>query len=126
METIHVQSDELTEPMAPVRLSRGPAPTFMTPRQISLGLVPNPVLAAPYESFAPVSRIEAIRIFTANVASKNIIIYHMDVKTAFLNGKLKEEVYVSQPESFVDPDNPTHVYHLKKALCGLKQAPQMR
>ncbi|GKB48790.1 retrovirus-related pol polyprotein from transposon TNT 1-94 [Tanacetum coccineum] len=56
--------------------------------------------------------------------SKNMIIYQMDVKTAFLNGKLKKEVYVSQPEGFVDPDHPTHVYRLKKALYGLKQAPR--
>ncbi|GJU66581.1 retrovirus-related pol polyprotein from transposon TNT 1-94 [Tanacetum coccineum] len=76
------------------------------------------------ESFAPVARIEAIRIFIANAASKNMIIYQMDVKTAFLNGELKEEVYVSQPEGFVDPDHPTHVYRLKKALYGLKQAPR--
>ncbi|GKD56692.1 retrovirus-related pol polyprotein from transposon TNT 1-94 [Tanacetum coccineum] len=74
------------------------------------------------ESFSPVARIEAIRIFIANVASKNMIIYQMDVKTAFLNGELKEEVYVSQPGGFVDPDHPTHVYRLKKALYGLKQA----
>ncbi|GKD45466.1 putative ribonuclease H-like domain-containing protein, partial [Tanacetum coccineum] len=65
------------------------------------------------ESFAPVARIEAIRIFIANVASKNMTIYQMDVKTVFLNGELKEEVYVSQPEGFVDPDHPTHVYRLK-------------
>ncbi|GJZ45999.1 retrovirus-related pol polyprotein from transposon TNT 1-94 [Tanacetum coccineum] len=76
------------------------------------------------ESFAPVARIEAIRIFIANAASKNMIIYQMDVKTTFLNGELKEEVYVSQPEGFVDPDHPTHVYRLKKALYGLKQAPR--
>nr|GEZ63801.1 Gag-Pol polyprotein [Tanacetum cinerariifolium] len=76
------------------------------------------------ESFAPIARIEAIRIFIANAASKNMTIYQMDVKTAFLNGELKEEVYVSQPDGFVDPDHPTHVYRLKKSLYGLKQAPQ--
>nr|GEW42448.1 retrotransposon protein, putative, unclassified [Tanacetum cinerariifolium] len=76
------------------------------------------------ESFAPVARKEAIRIFVANVAHKNITIYQMDVKTNFLNGELKEEVYVSQPEGFVDQDNPSHVYKLKKALYGLKQAPR--
>ncbi|GJU45633.1 retrovirus-related pol polyprotein from transposon TNT 1-94 [Tanacetum coccineum] len=76
------------------------------------------------ESFALVARIEAIRIFIANAAHKNMTIYQMDVKTAFLNGELKEEVYVSQPEGFVDQDNPSHVYKLKKALYGLKQAPR--
>nr|GEX03830.1 retrovirus-related Pol polyprotein from transposon TNT 1-94 [Tanacetum cinerariifolium] len=76
------------------------------------------------ESFAPVARIEAIRIFIANAASKNMTIYQMDVKTTFLNGELKEEVYVSQLEGFVDPEHPTHVYRLKKALYGLNQAPR--
>ncbi|GJU34909.1 putative reverse transcriptase domain-containing protein [Tanacetum coccineum] len=76
------------------------------------------------ESFVSVARLEAIRIFLANAASKNITVYQMDVKTAFLNGELKEEVYVSQPEGFVDPDRPHHVYRLKKALYGLKQAPR--
>ncbi|GJU06316.1 retrovirus-related pol polyprotein from transposon TNT 1-94 [Tanacetum coccineum] len=71
-----------------------------------------------------VARIEAICIFVAYVAHKNMIIYQMDVKTTFLNGELKEEVYVSQPEGFVDQDNPSHVYKLKKALYGLKQAPR--
>nr|GEV35230.1 copia protein [Tanacetum cinerariifolium] len=74
------------------------------------------------ESFAPVAPIEAIHIFIANVASKNMTIYQMDVKTTFLNRELKEEVYVSQPEGFVDPDHPTHVYRLNKTLYGLKQA----
>ncbi|GJU89244.1 retrovirus-related pol polyprotein from transposon TNT 1-94 [Tanacetum coccineum] len=76
------------------------------------------------ESFAPVSRLEAIRIFLANAASKNMTVYQMDVKTAFLNDKLKEEVYVSQPEGFIDPDRPNHIYHMNKALYGLKQAPR--
>nr|GFA33811.1 hypothetical protein [Tanacetum cinerariifolium] len=247
METIHIQFDELTEPMAPVHLSTGPALTFLTPVHISSGLIPNlverpgspahavqasvtsactplsttidqdapsphislssstlqshslpqGVVVEPYfmedhnvapvdnnpfvnvfppkphseasssgdisltespyiykvkldeygdvlknkarlmakgyrqeegidfeESFAPVARIEAIRIFIANAVSRNMTVYQMDVKTAFLNGELKEEVYVSQPEGSVDPDHPTHVYRLKKALYRLKQAPR--
>nr|GFA04771.1 hypothetical protein [Tanacetum cinerariifolium] len=76
------------------------------------------------ESFAPVARLEAIWIFLAYVAHKNMVVYHMDVKTVFLNGNLREEVYVSQPTGFVDQDNPNHVYKLKKALYGLKQAPR--
>nr|GEY56563.1 retrovirus-related Pol polyprotein from transposon TNT 1-94 [Tanacetum cinerariifolium] len=76
------------------------------------------------ESFSHVARIEAIRIFKANASSKNMTIYQMDVKTSFLNGELKEEVYVSHPEGFVDPNHPTHVYRLKKALYGLKHAPR--
>nr|GFC12038.1 retrovirus-related Pol polyprotein from transposon TNT 1-94 [Tanacetum cinerariifolium] len=76
------------------------------------------------ESFALVARIEAIRIFITNAASRNMPIYQMDVKTAFTNGELKEEVYVSQLEGFVDLDHSTHVYRLKKALYGLKQAPR--
>nr|GEW38338.1 retrovirus-related Pol polyprotein from transposon TNT 1-94 [Tanacetum cinerariifolium] len=74
------------------------------------------------ESFAPVVRLEAIRIFLAFAAHKNMVVYQMDVKTAFLNGNLREEIYVSQSGGFVDPDNPNHVYKLKKALYGLKQA----
>ncbi|GJX85373.1 retrovirus-related pol polyprotein from transposon TNT 1-94 [Tanacetum coccineum] len=74
------------------------------------------------ESFAPVARLEAIRIFLTYVAHMNMVVYQMDVKTAFLNGNLREEVYVSQPDEFVDKDNPNHVYKLKKALYGLKQA----
>nr|GEW05933.1 putative ribonuclease H-like domain-containing protein [Tanacetum cinerariifolium] len=76
------------------------------------------------ESFSPVARLEAIRIFLAYVAHKNMVVYQMDVKTAFLNGDLREEVYVSQPGGFMDQDNPSHVYKLKKALYGLKQAPR--
>nr|GEZ64845.1 hypothetical protein [Tanacetum cinerariifolium] len=76
------------------------------------------------ESFALVARLEAIRIFLAYAAHMNMVVYQMDAKTAFLNGNLQEEVYVSQPNGFVDPDNPNHVYKLKKALYGLKQAPR--
>ncbi|GJX13697.1 retrovirus-related pol polyprotein from transposon TNT 1-94 [Tanacetum coccineum] len=75
------------------------------------------------ESFAPVARLEAIRIFLAFATHMNMVVYQMDVKTAFLNGNLREEVYVIQPDGFVDKDNPNHVYKLKKALYGLKQAP---
>nr|GEU53310.1 retrovirus-related Pol polyprotein from transposon TNT 1-94 [Tanacetum cinerariifolium] len=190
METIHVQFDELTKLMAPVHLSTGPAPIFLTPGQITgttssttinqdapspshspsylvlqspslrQGVVTkytfmedNPIASVdnnPFINvFAPepssdassedvssvestyvsqtlhhlVVRIEAIHIFITIAISKNMTIYQMDVKTAFLNGELKEEVYVCQPEGFVDPDHSTHVYHLKKDLYGLNQAP---
>ncbi|GKF29434.1 retrovirus-related pol polyprotein from transposon TNT 1-94, partial [Tanacetum coccineum] len=76
------------------------------------------------ESFAPTARLDAIRIFLAYAAHMNMVVYQMDVKTAFLNDILREEVYVSQLDGFVDQDNPNHVYKLKKALYGLKQAPR--
>ncbi|GKA71982.1 ribonuclease H-like domain-containing protein [Tanacetum coccineum] len=76
------------------------------------------------ESFAPVACLEAVRIFVAYAAHKSFLIYQMDVKTTFLNGPLKEEVYVSQPDGFVDPDHLDKVYRLRKALYGLKQAPR--
>nr|GEV07525.1 copia protein [Tanacetum cinerariifolium] len=75
-------------------------------------------------SFALVARLEAIRIFLTYVAHKNMVVYQMDVKTAFFNGNLREEVYISRPDGFVDQDNPNHMYKLKKALYGLKQAPR--
>nr|GEV33395.1 retrovirus-related Pol polyprotein from transposon TNT 1-94 [Tanacetum cinerariifolium] len=74
------------------------------------------------ESFAPVARMEAIRIFLAYAAHKRFTVYQMNVKTAFLHGSLKEDVYVCQPEGFIDADHPSHAYKLKKALYWLKQA----
>nr|GEX29431.1 retrovirus-related Pol polyprotein from transposon TNT 1-94 [Tanacetum cinerariifolium] len=76
------------------------------------------------ESFASVARMEAIRVFLAYVAHKLFTGFQMDVKTAFLHGTLKEDVYVCQPEGFIDTDHPSHVFKLKIALYGLKQAPR--
>ncbi|KAI3770338.1 hypothetical protein L6452_01466 [Arctium lappa] len=76
------------------------------------------------ETYAPVARLEAIIMFLAYATHKNFTVFQMDVKTTFLNGILKEEVYVSQPEGFVNQENPNHVYILDKALYGLKQAPR--
>nr|GEZ95700.1 ribonuclease H-like domain-containing protein [Tanacetum cinerariifolium] len=76
------------------------------------------------ESFALVARMEAIRIFLAYAAHKSFTVFQMDVKTTFLNGTLKEDVYVCQPEGFIDADHPSHVFKLKKALYELKQAPR--
>ncbi|GJW13838.1 retrovirus-related pol polyprotein from transposon TNT 1-94 [Tanacetum coccineum] len=76
------------------------------------------------ESFAPIARMEAIRIFFAYVAHKSFTVFQMDVKTAFLHGTLKEDVYVCQPEGFIDVDHPSHVYKLKNDLYGLKQSPR--
>nr|GEY60423.1 hypothetical protein [Tanacetum cinerariifolium] len=76
------------------------------------------------ESFAHVARLEAVQLFIAYAAHKSFTVYQMDVKTTFLCGPLKEEVYVNQPDSFVDPYHPDKVYRLKKALYGLKRAPR--
>ncbi|GJU82769.1 putative ribonuclease H-like domain-containing protein [Tanacetum coccineum] len=76
------------------------------------------------EVFAPVARIEAIRIFLAFASYMGFIVYQMDVKSAFLYGKIDEEVYVSQPPGFIDPKYPKKVYKVVKALYGLHQAPR--
>nr|GFC36849.1 retrovirus-related Pol polyprotein from transposon TNT 1-94 [Tanacetum cinerariifolium] len=78
------------------------------------------------ETFAPVARIEAIHLFLAYAAHKDFIVFQIDVKTSFLNGILKEEVYIGQPPGFVSKQYPDHVYALDEALYYLKQAPRAR
>ena len=77
------------------------------------------------ETFAPVAKLEAIRMLLAFACHKNFILYQMDVKSAFLNGFINEEVYVEQPPEFGSFNFPNHVFKLKKALYGLKQAPRV-
>ena len=76
------------------------------------------------ETFAPVARLEAIRMLLAFACHKNFVSYQMDVKSAFLNGFINEEVYVEQSPGFGSFNFPNHVFKLKKALYGLKQAPR--
>ena len=76
------------------------------------------------ETFAPVARLDTIRAIIALAAQKGWNLYQLDVKSAFLNGELKEEVYVQQPQGFVSKGQEEKVYRLKKALYGLKQAPR--
>ena len=73
-----------------------------------------------YETFALVARLESIRILLAIASHLNFKLYQMDVKSAFLNGMLQEEVYVEQLKGFVDPHRPDDVYKLKRALYGLR------
>jgi hypothetical protein len=77
------------------------------------------------ETYAPVARLKAIRILLAYACAHNIKLYQMDVKSAFLNGNINKEVYVEQPLGFEDEKKPNHVYKLKKALYGSKQAPRV-
>nr|GEX09594.1 retrovirus-related Pol polyprotein from transposon TNT 1-94 [Tanacetum cinerariifolium] len=76
------------------------------------------------ELFAPVARLEVVRLFIAYIAHKSFLVYWMDVKTTFLNDPLKDEVYVNHLDGFVDPHHPDKVYHLKKAFYGLLPAPK--
>ena len=76
------------------------------------------------KTFSPVARLDTIRLLLALAAQKGWIIHHMDVKSAFLNGHLEEEIFVEQPEGFVVHGQEEKVYRLKKALYGLKQAPR--
>jgi hypothetical protein len=77
------------------------------------------------ETYAPVARLEAIRILLAFAIHHNFKLHQMDVKSAFLNGPISEEVYIEQPPGFEDPQSPNHVYKLHKTLYGLKQAPRV-
>ena len=76
------------------------------------------------EVFAPIARLEAIRLFLAFASFKGFTVFQLDVKSAFLYGKVRELVYVEQPLGFSDPEHPDHVYKLDKALYGLHQAPR--
>ncbi|GJZ34601.1 retrovirus-related pol polyprotein from transposon TNT 1-94 [Tanacetum coccineum] len=76
------------------------------------------------ESFSPIARMESVMIFLAYDVHKSFTVFQMDVKTVFLHGTLNEDVYVCQPEGFIDVDHPSHVYKLKNALYGLKQTPR--
>ena len=76
------------------------------------------------EKFAPIARLESIRILLAIASHLNFKLYQMDVKSSFLNEMLQEEVYVEQPKGFIDPHRPDDVYKLKRALYELKQAPR--
>jgi hypothetical protein len=77
-----------------------------------------------HETYAPVARLESIQILLSYATYHDFKLYQMDVKSAFLNGLIKEEVYVEQPPDFEDSEYPTHVYKHSKALYGLKQAPR--
>ena len=76
------------------------------------------------ETYAPISRLESIRILLAYASHHDITLYQMDIKSAFLNGEIEEEVYVKQPPGFEDFQLPNYVFKLNKALYGLKQAPR--
>nr|GFB56995.1 putative LRR receptor-like protein kinase [Tanacetum cinerariifolium] len=151
MESIHVNFDELPQ-MASNHISSDPAPECQTMAlehaslspeiqcQVNVPQADRTVTTSNEldllfryaqkegldfkESFALVARLEAVRLFIAYAAHKSFTIYQMDVRTSFLYGPLKEEVYVNQPDGFVDPYHPDKVYRLKKALYGLKQAPR--
>nr|GEZ27558.1 retrovirus-related Pol polyprotein from transposon TNT 1-94 [Tanacetum cinerariifolium] len=115
----HVQDDEFTNPFCALTQEVAESSSH----NIAKGYAQEEGINFE-ESFALVARLEAVRIFIAYAAHKSFPICSMDMKTAFINGPLKEEVYVAQPDGFVDPDHLEKVYRLKKALYGLKQAPK--
>nr|GFA53231.1 retrovirus-related Pol polyprotein from transposon TNT 1-94 [Tanacetum cinerariifolium] len=130
-EEAHLPDDEFTNPLcAPTQevaessshnIGNSNVPTFNQPQQ--KGMLRKRVLIL--KNHLSVARLEAVQIFVTYAAHKSFPIYQMDVKTTFLNGPLKEEVYVAQPDGFVDLDHPEKFYRLKKALYRLKQAPRV-
>ncbi|GJU29125.1 retrovirus-related pol polyprotein from transposon TNT 1-94 [Tanacetum coccineum] len=98
--------------------------SFVKPKNYKEALTESCWIEAMQKELNEFECLEAIRIFIAFAAYMNMVLYQMDVKTAFLNGILREKVYVSQPDGFVDPKNPNHMYKPKKALYRLKQAPR--
>lgn len=77
-----------------------------------------------FDTFSPVTRVTSIRLLIAVAAIRDLKIHQMDVKTTFLNGDLDEEIYMDQPEGFVEPGQESKVCKLTKSLYGLKQAPK--
>nr|GEU79291.1 retrovirus-related Pol polyprotein from transposon TNT 1-94 [Tanacetum cinerariifolium] len=132
----HVQQDEFINPFCTPtkdhlleKVHGNPSKPVQTRRQLVTYLEMSKGYAQEEgidfeESFALVARLEAVWIFVAYAAHKSFPIYQIDIKTAFLNGPLKKELYVTQPDGFVDPDHPKKVYRLRNALYGLKQAPR--
>ncbi|GKB67979.1 retrovirus-related pol polyprotein from transposon TNT 1-94 [Tanacetum coccineum] len=100
-------------------------PNNTTPSPSTIVAVDTPPLNIQTTPETTIGRLEVVRLFVAYVAHKSFPVYQIDVKTSFLNGPLKEEVYINQPDGFVGPHHLDKVYHLKKALYGLKQAPRV-
>ncbi|GJV93279.1 retrovirus-related pol polyprotein from transposon TNT 1-94 [Tanacetum coccineum] len=112
VESIHLRFDEIKE-MQETSVAKNTSASFTNAKRRKRGIVLK-------NHFAPVARLEAARIFVAYAAHKSFPIYQMDVKTTFLNGPLKEEVYVAQPDGFVDPDHPNKVFNLKDSSIWIE------